>query len=329
MGQNPYNGLITRTFPFNYPPTALLFLWPLGLLGYFQASVLWNLLSTSSVMASIWLLLKLVHKRPTVKLFLFTTFVFTIPFFPVKFNIGNGQINNFLLFFYSLAIFLYFSGRKNLSAGMLAFATGIKLAPMVMLLFFFLKKEYRLIVKFFVFLIFLYLLTFIFVPPAMHLDYWQKVFPLSFTTGAKDWYYNQSVWGFVSRISLRPWFVYFFSISLSALILLTTILRGRKLNDQLMISAVTTLYLLIHPIALQHYFGFAIIPFVFLFADIVRNGRGALTLLVLIFSYFLIATDIKNFGSIAGPAKLVLSHDFYGVLLLWVLCLWPKSSKEL
>ncbi len=55
-GTNPYLGLITRTFPFNYPPISLLFLFPLGFLDYVTANIIWNILSTLAVLVSIWLI---------------------------------------------------------------------------------------------------------------------------------------------------------------------------------------------------------------------------------------------------------------------------------
>lgn len=38
LGLNPYQGLLTRAFPFNYPPTAMLFLLSLGWLDFTWAN---------------------------------------------------------------------------------------------------------------------------------------------------------------------------------------------------------------------------------------------------------------------------------------------------
>ncbi len=44
LGLNPYHGLLTRTFPLNYPPPIALFLWPLAFFDFVTANILWNIL---------------------------------------------------------------------------------------------------------------------------------------------------------------------------------------------------------------------------------------------------------------------------------------------
>ena len=118
---------------------------------------------------------------------------FTIFFFPVKFNIGNGQINHFILLFCSLSLYLYRLNKKNLSALFLAFAISIKLAPLIFLLYFMITKDWQQVLKV------LSLTVLIFIVPILLLGwnyqqrYYQEIFFYSFTNGAKDWYYNQSL----------------------------------------------------------------------------------------------------------------------------------------
>src|SRR3989344_3265948 len=158
---NPYLGLITRSFPFNYPPTSLLLLWPLAFLNFKAANILWNISSIFSVFLTIFLLLKLIlpklNRKIFLLIFLVLSFAFTIPFFPVKFNIGNGQINHFLLLFVTLSFYLYFKNKKTLTALSLASAACIKLAPVIFLLFFLLKKDWFVIKRFFAFLAVLFI----------------------------------------------------------------------------------------------------------------------------------------------------------------------------
>src|SRR3989344_4431360 len=237
---NPCLGLITRSFPFNYPPTSLLILWPLAFLNFKAANILWNISSIFSVFLTIFLLLKLIlpklNRKIFLLIFLVLSFAFTIPFFPVKFNIGNGQINHFLLLLFTLSLYLYQTGRKKASAFFLALATAIKLAPAVLILYFLIKRDYRQI-------------------------------------------------GYL-------------------------------------------LYLLIHPIALQHYFGFAIIPLILLGVDFWRTHVSAKHWLLLIVAYILLALDIKNFTQIPKEFNFLLSHDFFAVLLLWLLALWKENISK-
>ncbi len=313
-GGNPYLGLITRAFPFNYPPFSLLLLSPLALFDFATANILWNLLSTAAVVASICLMGKIAGIRKIwwpVLVLLFTVF-----FFPVKFNIGNGQINHFLLLSCSLSLYFYQSKRRKLSALFLALAAVIKFAPAIFLLYFVLLRDWRQIRSVLAFVLVLTGLSLIFIPPVYQLVYWRDVLPLSFTTGAKDWYYNQSLWGFLAR-SLPAAKAAVLFYPLATLILFLTWWRGRKIPKIRALAAVGCLYLLIHPIALQHYFGFAIIPFILLL-----SRRDWLALLI---AYLLLAFNIKAFDQVPKQFSFVLSHDFYGVLILWLLALWREK----
>ncbi len=98
QGLNPYHTLLTSPGPFNYPPSSFYFLWWVDLLPFFWSSVLWNYLSLFSYLLSLFLITKLVWvKKWKVLYFVVASLFFTIPFFPEKFNLGNGQMNNFIL----------------------------------------------------------------------------------------------------------------------------------------------------------------------------------------------------------------------------------------
>lgn len=313
LGLNPYHGLLTRTFPFNYPPPALLFLFPLAFFDFNTANIIWNLLSVASILTSIWLVMQI--SGLSKKFFLPLAVLFTIFFFPVKFDIGNAQINHFLLLFCALSFYFYQRSRKNLSAVFLAAASAIKIAPLIFVLYFVIRRDWQQLIRLVAFLLVLVAVSLFFVPISYQLVYLREVLPLSFTTGAKDWYYNQSLWGFLAR-SLPAAAVYLF-YPLAAVALFLTWWRGRGLPCRRSLAAVSCLYLLIHPIALQHYFGFAIIPLILLLSR--RDWP------ILAISYLLLAFDIKNFAAVPREFNFVLSHDFYGVLILWILALWQEK----
>lgn len=314
-GLNPYTGLITRTFPFNYPPTSLLFLWPLGLVDFNTASIVWNVLSTLSVIFSVWLICQI--KQIGKIWFLLLIPLFTIFFFPVKFNIGNGQINNFLLLFCSLALYFYQTGKKQWSAFFLAAATGIKFAPVIFLLYFMIRRDWQQIKWTLGMLLMLVGVSLLFIPVSHQANYLFDVLPMSFTSAAKDWYYNQSLWGFLARSLNNQIAIQLSYYLLSLLVVFLTWWRGRKIPQLRALAAVVTLYLILHPIALQHYFGFAIVPFILLLD---RRDWSVLAI-----AYLLLAVDIKNFSQIPKEFNFILSHDFYGILTLWILALWRKE----
>jgi len=324
QGLNPYKGLFTRTFPFNYPPPALLFLWPLGFFDFTTANIMWNVASLLSVLISIALLLKIAVGRLNWPLWVVISFAFTVMYFPVKFNIGNAQINHYLLLLSVLSLFFYQSKHKNWSALFLAFASGIKLAPAIFVLYFIIKKDWKQVIRFLLFLAVIFVLPTFYVPLSYQINYYRDVLPLSFTLGAKDWYYNQSLFGFLARSLKNPLTITMSYYLLAPLVIFLTWWRGRGLNFKRTLSAVSCLYLLIHPIALQHYFAFAIIPFVLLGTD--AKGKDWIFLIT---AYLLLAFDIKNFAAVPREFNYLLSHDFYGVLILWLLSLWPNKIWDI
>ena len=314
MGLNPYQGLITRTFPLNYPPPVLLFLSPLGLFDFNTASILWNIFSTISLLTSVWLLLKIINRASLLN-FIVTSFLFTLPFFPVKNNIGNGQINLFIMLFCVASLYFYEKGKHKTSVLLLAFATSIKLAPGIFVLYFVLRRDWKQVWRFLLALGFCFLAPLLFISWNYQKDYYTDIIFWSFTMGAKDWYYNQSLFGFLARTFSQPVFVQAMFYGLTVLILFFSIRFGQNLPRLRQMAVVSCLYLLIHPIALQHYFGFSIIPFIIL-------GFNRYTIL----AYLLIACDIKNFSQVRREFNFILSHNFFGILLLWVNALWDVRT---
>lgn len=333
-GLNPYHGIISTSFPLNYPPPIFFFIWPLGLLRYTQAAPLWNIGSTLAVIISIYLVLKIaslvkkIHPLSLMALVIMFSFLFTVPFFPVKFNIGNGQINHFILLFSVLGLYFYETGRKNFSAFFLAFASAIKLAPLIFLLYFIIRKDWRQVIRVLLFFAAFYLLPFMFFSWDFQKRYYLEIFWYSFTLGSKDWYYNQSLFGFLARSIHNPILIQAAFYGLSVLLLCLTYIKGIKISKLRAMAAVSSLYLIIHPIALQHYFGFALIPLILLAVEVERKQDDKHSApwyknwLPLIISYLLISWNIKRSDLIPREFNVLLSHQFWGILIVWLLALW-------
>lgn len=309
LGLNPYTGLLTRTFPFNYPPIVSLFIWPLGLGPIGFISPIWNILSLGTLLGSIWVVLGWTNKRSFWR-FAFLAFLFTIPFFPTKFNFGMGQINNFILLFCVLGIRWPF---------FLALAAGIKFAPAIFIFYYVFTKDWGRLKKFFIYLAGLQVLSFLLIPWDWQVIYWTKVFPLSFTDAAKDWYYNQSLYGFLARSFVQPVTAKILFYGLAVGMIWATWVRGMRdlgeVGKRRILAAVACLYLLVHPMAIQHYFGFAMIPLILL-------GINRYTVI----AYLLIAGNIKQPNLIPKEFNFVLSHQFFGILLVWIFALWRERA---
>ena len=180
-GGNPYHGIISTDFPLNYPPPVLLFIWPLGLLPMSLAGPVFNILSVIAFIVSIWLVLKIAQTKVRAPAFVFIVMSFTLFYFPEKFNVGNGQINNFLLLLVAAGLYFYFAGKKNFSALLLASASAIKLAPLVFLLFYLIQRDYRPVVRVLVWLAILFLLPVIIFGWQFQERYYREIFWYSIT----------------------------------------------------------------------------------------------------------------------------------------------------
>ncbi len=303
-GLNPYQTLLTSPGPFNYPPPSVFFLFWLGLLPYNLAGVIWNIASLLSFIFSILIILKISKNYLTIPQSLIPIALFTLPFFPEKFNLGNGQINNFILLMCVSSFYLYFRGKTWSAATLLALATSIKLVPLVYILAFIFKKDYRFVAKFFTTLAILFATAFLVIPARFqHLYYSDIVFRATSFDG-KGVYYNQSLLGFLSRSNIAS----LYPVLAIALFLLS-LKKMSIINYQLSISLSTCLYLILHPLTWQHHFVFAVIPLIILWSQNIPK-------LWLIISYLLLASNIKDPASVP---VLFQSHQFYGVFILWAL----------
>lgn len=321
---NPYSGILSSVFPYNYPPSSFLFIFPLGLLTFIQAGVIWNWASLGALVLSIYLIYKIAQKKFSLPVFGFYVFLFTVPYFPVKFDLGMGQINHFILLFCCLSLYLYERNHKSFAALSLAYAIGIKLAPIVFIFYFIIKKDWSQVIRVVLWTLIIFLLPILLVPIWMQQIYFTKVFFLSWTLAAKDWYYNQSLEGFLARSFQSPLGIIASTYLLTGLILVSTWFRGLKINCRRQMAAVSCLYLLIHPIALQHYFGFAIIPFILISAEFADSKAKRWEWILLGASYVLLAINIKTFDFWPREINFALSHQFYGILLLWLISLFRE-----
>lgn len=285
---NPYQTLLTSPGPFNYPPTAFFGLSWLGYLPYHMAAAMWNILSLGSFLTSIAIWLRLAGKFTWLK-YLITTFFFTVPFFPEKFTLGNGQINNFILLLISLSFWLYIKNRKLVSSLFLALAIGIKLTPAIFLLVPFLLKDFRYLRHVGLWTVLLWVVSPIFVPVQFQMHYFSSVFSQGFSWIGKGVYYNQSLLGMLSR-TMPANLIYY---PLVIIFVLITIFAHRR-DFKSIVAGVTCLGLIISPLSWQHHFVLAIIPLILL----------KLPKFILVSCFLLLATNSYL--------------EFWGILILWI-----------
>lgn len=312
-GQNPYLHLLTSPGPWNYPPTAFLFLFWLNFPSYDFAGAIWNILSLLSFVISVWLLLKIVLPKTNNVLlgywFIGLLVLLSLTFFPLKHNLASGQINNFLLLLIVLSS--YFS-----EPFYAAYAFVIKIIPGLFIFYFFLQKKYKAILMFFAWSVILVFLSFVVVPVNIQKLYFSAVAPQAWPLSGKEIYYNQSLLGFLARSFQTTFAVQLSYYLLALLILLLTLWRGREVSKNGQFAAISSLLLILPPLVWQHHYVLAVIPLVLLFKE---------NWLPVVLAYFLVANNVKDPGGIPKEFGLLLSHQFLGAFLLWLTALWKEK----
>ncbi|MBD3261984.1 MAG: DUF2029 domain-containing protein [Candidatus Altiarchaeales archaeon] len=133
-----------KTYVYMYPPTSLLFTYPLSHLGFVWASKFWVLLMSVFYLASVFLLVDffLKSKKLQDKLLFSSAFLFYPPVFV---NLLWGQINTLILFLLTLTLTSVNREKPYLAGIFLGFSIAIKMTPALILVYFVFKKNRRVV----------------------------------------------------------------------------------------------------------------------------------------------------------------------------------------
>lgn len=322
LGVNPYikegEGLLR-----NPPPSlfiySLLPLFPIQL----SQSIFW-IFSFFSFLTGSFFLFKLINQSYNLKIWLIYLISILI-FFPFRYTLGSGHINNLL--FMLLVLFFYFLKERRviLSGISLALSISLSITPAFLLFIILLQKRYKAILWTILALIIIVTITYLKFGAAIFRDY-QIVSRTYFDFGISA-YYNQSLAAFIARLSQNPELTKFFvfiAISLAVVIFLFFQRYSKDyLPQNLIIWSIGILYILIFvPFAWQYHFVITIFSLVTTTYLVIRNKLPFLFFFFLIVSYLMIGWNIKNpqaFEKVNILGSIILSHVVLGTILLLIL----------
>ena len=322
---NPY--LDPKLFtPNAYPPVSEIPYLPLALLPYQISQAIFVFILFLSIVGAVFLSIKLTTGKVAWPHFLFFMGSAFLSF-PTKFSLGMGQVNPLVLFLLLLAYFLE-SKNKSVWSG-ITFGVSIILKPIFVffVLFFALKKSWKVVSISLVTVFLSIIVTLIFWDPGIWLS-WIKtgILPLTNLTG-REAYSNQGLMGFISRfsanINIRKYLTGFISF---LLVTEVSIFALTKKDRNLVLSLFIITLLFIDSASWQHHFVWLIFPFIVLINQII-NSKNVLFLVLAIFAYLLASWNFKN--PFPFP-PIVLSNQFYGCLILWLMntyCLISPQNK--
>lgn len=313
-GGNPYGMLVMTRDVFLYPPFALLFVSPFAFFELRHAQQIFGLLSVLSYFLSILILFRLTGLKVVSWMGGFIIFLL-LNFFPEKFTVGMGQINNFLLLFLTLSFYFFAKKREGVSGIILSLPFLLKIFPLFCLPVVFIYCKWKMLWYFSISSILICVACMLFVDDRWILYYVHDVTEKLFVSVPGD-YYNQSLSGMFARsfyLGLIPillikvfllGFVYYFMAK--------DFFTNKDKNFLLSFSMGVTLSLILSPVTWQHHLVFVIIPFFILLSIVLRTKSIPLYLLTGV-AYFLVSW---NFRSVDYVHSLLLSHGAYGLLVL-------------
>lgn len=329
-GDNPY--LILGSDIFRYPPPILLIFAPLAALPIIPSQALWFLTSFASFILGSYLLFKITD-HINGKFYLIGKWQFwliylllCLRFFPLRHNLGSGQVNTFLFLLLVLAFFLQLKKKEFVSSLALALAIGLKITPLIFVLVLFLQKKFKSLLWVFVSLVALVVITAIVINPDVFSQY-QTVTGTYLDFGISR-YQNQALTGFLNRAFINSELIlgiYFAALTAFLLFFVHSFKNlGRSdfLKTIVLWNTSILAILIFSPFAWQFHFVLAIFPLVTSVYLALRLKMSSWSFLAIACSYLLMAWNFKNplfFQSFGVTGAVFLSHTFFGALALLVL----------
>lgn len=312
------------------PPPALLLFMLLPLLPIQLSQIIWFILSLIIFFIGSYFLFKILAELDRDKfllplnwklwlLYLSLAFIF----FPFRYNLGSGQVNNVLFLLIVSAFYLSQHKRWGLSALSLALAIVLKITPIFLLYTLLIEKKVQTVLSTVAYVVAIGLITGLILGFRVYGDYLS--IPSSFFDFGISTYYNQSLAGFLARVSnnleLNKWIVLATLIiaSISLLFVHKRLVKSSFSPSTLLWNLSILFMLIFAPFAWQYHFAIIIFPLVvtaFLGYKMKLSYRF-FSLLVL--SYLLIGWNIKNPTSYINSGlvgAVILSHTFIGTTLL-------------
>lgn len=321
-GQNPYL-LIRKDIVRNPPPTILLFSL-LTFLPIKSAQIGWFILSLLSFIAGSYYIFRVFDKHDENKLYYshnwrvwLVYLSLVLIFFPFRYNLGSGQVNNFLFLFLVLVFYSLQSKKELWAAFLLSLAILLKITPIFILFILLIQKKIRVVVWTILFTVIISITVFLFLGGGIYQNYLgitKSFFNFNIYT-----YYNQSLAGFLARtfnnVELTKWLLYIaIVISLTMIIYLLKKNKKNNFESDMILWNISIVYMLIlAPFAWQYHFVIIIFPLVTTTYIVYKTRLSYKFFFFLILSYLLIGWNIKNPENLS---PIILSHVFFGSFIL-------------
>ncbi|NOZ69846.1 MAG: DUF2029 domain-containing protein [Deferribacteres bacterium] len=343
---------IKYAMPNAYPPFVAFFMLPFALLSYnnarysfFFISLLCNILAVPLLFSN----RSQERRRELILIGLFATLVF----YPLYRSVNMGQINSLLFLFCVSALYFIRKNRAWPAGFLIAVSSLIKIFPLVLLPFFALKRQYRIIGTTLASMLILIGVSAIFIDINLYVTFLRDILPEMASAGG--FYRSQGLLAFFLRLLTEnqsakslgnyPGAANFLYVASSAIVMLSAILVTRRQKDagtlryDIEYGLFFVVILLILSKSWQHYAIFLLISYLYVFEFLVyqryENPRKEFIMFLLLLSFciwaFMLTSDseyekLRSFDSIF--MNLLISSKFIATVLLFVCNIWILHKKR-
>lgn len=295
---------VSKSIPFVYPPFFAVLLKPLARFSYDGAYTLWSVVTVILTFASILISLSLGGKRVNIKLALILS-VGLFSYYPFAQELLVGQVGSLILFSGAFGIWLLSRNCDWFSALCFAFATMIKITPIIAIPLLALHRKWKWLVTYGCWMVCLLLFSIRQAGWAAHAQFLHSVMP-SVACGITT-FGNVSIIAYVQDIflgyvpmgatqSTLPPLTCTVSKAVALAVYVVIMVRfylcRREQNLTRHLILMMLLSVTISPISWWHHYTIALLPFIYLWCRMEESNRDFLLLALVL----IVGTNITGFA---------------------------------
>jgi hypothetical protein len=327
-------GQVKRYHQADYPPFWYLLMSALTVLPWHWAFYLWTLINQFLLALTVYFLFRYYNMR-LYSLEGALAFFLIFNFFPLFYNQLEGQVNILLLLMFVWSMWLFKNNRDWGAGLLLGLATGIKIIPGFLLLFYLWKRQFKVVLFGFIG----FLLTLAFTAWRVGLEVIISYFTVQvpkYGGEPRPDACNQSLNAFFARLLDNPLIVkystLFFSLAILALILYVTRKKSGRCDFhwELDWGIFLISMMILSAWTMGHHFINLYIPILTLFLGYSRGNRfSPLSIVLALFCYTILSLGLPissprfNYGILV----LVKSLDFYALVMLDAIFIYTRYRE--
>ncbi len=321
-GINAYADVTLYTV-FTYPPVSLVAISLLAFLPVQISQTIFVIISSLSIFALPFMSMKGLRVTHSLIALSFITACFVFSF-PAKFTLGMGQINAIALLIFVIGISIK---RPPLFKSLLLIIACIfKPILAFCLIIYIVRKDLRMVLYLSMWAFIALTISYASVGQETYMYYLKHIIPHLSSVAGREVYYNQGLLGFISRLipdfQLRSALSLILSMSIVG-VMIWKMLRTTVFQYQLALALSTLV--IIDTLSWQHHFIFLLYPVLF----IVMYLKHTSVQIIVAIAYILISINITTPGLYTTiPALLLLSHGFYGAILIWSILIFGEYAVK-